>query len=66
MVRVNKIVQCEKKSQYIYPPLKYSFRRTVRTIAYVILAVKEFNIGMLQAKIKRQKCRKRLEQNDEK
>ena len=34
-----KIVECEKQSKYVYPPLKYNFRRLVRTIACILLAV---------------------------
>ena len=34
-----KIVECENASKYIYPPLKYSFRRTVRTVACILKAV---------------------------
>ena len=48
-----KVVECEAASKYIYPPLKYRFRRTVRTISCVLLAVKKFKLLLLRAKAKR-------------
>ena len=46
----DRVVQCELESQYIYPPLKYPFGRTVRTVACVLLAVRKFKLCRLQAK----------------
>ena len=48
-----KIVECEAASKYIYPPLKYRFRRTIRTISCVLLAIKKFKLLLLRAKAKR-------------
>ena len=45
-----KIVECEKESGYIYPPLKYAFRRMVRTTACVLLAVKKWKLLLLKKK----------------
>ena len=47
-----KIVECENASKYIYPPLKYSFRRTVRTVACILKAVRKFKMGRVNAKIR--------------
>ena len=43
----DKIAECEIASNYIYPPLKYPFKRTVRTMACVILAVRKFKLLLL-------------------
>ena len=40
-----KVIQCEAESRYIYPPLKYNFRRTVRTVACILRAVRKFKLG---------------------
>ena len=45
-----KIVQCEAESNYLYPPLKYGFRRTIRTTAIILLAVKKFKLLGLKAR----------------
>ena len=45
-----KVVKCEAESSYVYPPLKYRFRRTVRTIACVLLAIRKFKLLRLEAK----------------
>ena len=47
-----KIAECEISSNYIYPPLKYNFRRTVRTVSCILLAVKKFKLLLLRAKLK--------------
>ena len=48
----SKIAECELSSGYIYPPLKYSFRRTVRTTSLILLAVKKFKLCGLRYKLK--------------
>ena len=45
-----KIVECEEASKYVYPPLKYNFRRLVRTIACILLAVKKWKLLILKKK----------------
>ena len=48
-----KIAECELFSGYIYPPLKYTFRRTVRTVACIFLAARKFKVLLLRAKSRR-------------
>ena len=48
-----KIVERENFSNYIYPPLKRSFRPFIRITALVIVAYKKFKKGMILAKLKR-------------
>ena len=45
---IKKVIQCEMDSQYIYPPLKYQFRRTVRTYACILIAVLKFKKAILK------------------
>ena len=45
-----KIIDREKFSGYIYPPLKRSFSSFVRVTAFVLLAVKKFKRGMVHAR----------------
>ena len=35
-------------SQYLYPPLKYQFRRTVRTYACILIALSKFKKALLK------------------
>ena len=51
-VDCKKVVERENFSMYIYPPLKRSFRPTVRIIALVLTAVAKFKKGRLLAKLK--------------
>ena len=48
-VNAKKVTEREVFSKYIFPPLKRSFRPTVRIIALILLAVKKFKKGRLLA-----------------
>ena len=52
LIDVKKVAEREAFSEYIYPPLKRSFRPTVRIISLVLLAVRRFKEGALVARIK--------------
>ena len=51
-IDVKKVAEREAFSEYIYPPLKRSFRPTVRIISLVLLAVRRFKEGAIKARIK--------------
>ena len=51
-IDLQKIAEREAFSEYIFPPLKRSFRPTVRIISLVILAIRRFKEGMIKARIK--------------
>ena len=46
----NKVVEREDYSGYVVPPLKWRFPRFVRTVAYVLLAVRKFKLKMVTAR----------------
>ena len=48
-----KIVEREMFSNYLFPPLKRSFRPFIRITAFVLVAYRRFKKGMVIAKIKR-------------
>ena len=52
LIDVKKVAEREAFSEYIYPPLKRSFRPTVRIISLVLLAARKFKAGALVARIK--------------
>ena len=58
LIDVKKVAEREAFSDYIFPPLKRSFRPTVRIISLVLLAVRKFKEGALKARIKAGKVRK--------
>ena len=51
-IDVKKIAEREAFSEYIYPPLKRSFRPTVRIISLVLLAVRRLKEGAIKARIR--------------
>ena len=55
---MRKVAEREAFSGYIFPPLKRSFRPTVRIISLVLLAVRRFKEGALVARIKSGKAEK--------
>ena len=57
-IDLQKIAEREAFSEYIFPPLKRSFRPTVRIISLVILAIRRFKEGMIKARIKAGKADK--------
>ena len=46
----SKVVEREQYSNYIYPPLKYGFRKFVRIVGYILLATRKFKLGMVTAR----------------
>ena len=46
----NKVTEREAFSNYVYPPLKYRFPRFVRTVSYVLSAVRKFKLKMVVAR----------------
>ena len=51
-IDINKVAELEAFSQYIYPPLKRSFRPTVRIISLILLAVRKFKEGGIKRRIR--------------
>ena len=51
-IDIQKVAERESFSNYIFPPLKRSFRPTVRIVSMVLLAVKKFKRGGLNRKIR--------------
>ena len=51
-IDINKVAEREAFSRYIYPPLKRSFRPTVRIVSLVLLAVRKFKEGGIKRKIR--------------
>ena len=47
-----KVIKCENESGYIYPPLKYNFQRTVRTVGCILRAIRKFKLGRARARVK--------------
>ena len=52
-IDAKKIAEVEKESDYIYPPLKRSFKPCVRITTYVIVAYRKFKKKMVIQKMKR-------------
>ena len=52
-----KIADCEAFSDYIFPPLKRSFRPTVRIVALILLAVRKFKEGLVRRKARADKTK---------
>ena len=55
-IDIRKVAEREAFSNYIYPPLRRSFRPTVRIVSLVLLAVKRFKEGRIQARIRKGKA----------
>ena len=53
LVDAKKVAQVESESNYIYSPLKRSFRSFIRITSYVFVACRKFKKKMMLAKMKR-------------
>ena len=53
LVDAKKVAQVESESNYIYSPLKRSFRSFIRITSYVFMACRKFKKKMMLAKMKR-------------
>ena len=49
-IDVKKIAEREAFSEYIFPPLRRSFRPTVRIVSLILMAVRKFKEGMIKRK----------------
>ena len=56
LIDVNKVAEREAFSRYIYPPLKRSFRTTVRIVSLIFMAIRKFKEGRVKRRVREGKA----------